>query len=298
MKKNLFLGLGLVGTMALALAGCGSNKAARVSFEEAYDASILSGISLLNSDVSNAKLMSARSQLMSYAEDDDKDNKKEEVKNNLSLTDSMKKDIIDNLAIARATLNGSSKKSDPVASDKSEWEMMYTITQDGINGEDLVYTFYYTETLDNEDKDEDEQEHDIKGKVIFGDMEYDVSGKREIEGDEEEVEYKVIIDAKNYVIIESEAEGNENEYEYSKYVDGKMVFNREVEYEINKNGEVEIEFEMTDENNQELEISYEFYKKDNIDYIKVEIESGKKESEALIKVTLDENNNPIYEFIE
>ena len=369
MKKNLVLAASVLACASVALVSCGSETKKEsgngenlgnkiVSFEQAYDASVLSGIGLLNSDVTVSTPASYRLNLMADVKEEGNgetpnenpgtpdlkpSDKPNENLNGLDkLTDGLKGEILDNLAIANSTLNGNSTKSEVQKSDKPEWEQMYTITQKDMEGKDVVYTFYFTEYDDNanptvEDKkvlladgttesdnvvdkplvpeesqipnqevkpdankDEEEVEKHIKGIVVVGENEYQVSGDREIEGNESSVEYKVMFDEKNYVKIESEVEGTENEYEYSKYVDGKRVFKSEVEYEINEDGEIEIEFETKTPENGKVKFSYEFVKNENNeDIIKVEVkksEAGLK-GEAIMKAVVNEAGESSYKFV-
>ncbi len=339
MKKNLLLQAGILGIGALALVGCSNNKAnggdtnvKPVSFEQAYDASVLSGIGLLNSNVGvNVAPVSYRVSLASVnaeatevapegtevAPDATPEVKPENGLENLSAE--LKQEILDNLAIAKSTLNGDSNKSEEKPSDKPEWEMMYTITQKDMEGNDIVYTFYYTEKdaaleekntkeekpeateVAPEAKPEEEEkiEKHITGIVTVGDAVYTVTGDREIEGNETSVEYKVMLDAKNYVVIENEVEGTENEYEYSKFENGKRVFKSEVEYEVNENGEVEIEFETKSPTEGKIEFSYEFKNTNGEELISVEIKKTKDQikGEAIIKVVKTEGQEDSYEFV-
>ena len=198
----------------------------------------------------------------------------------------------------------------------TEWEQMYTITQKDMAGNDVVYTFYFTETLGDikeeekevktdaeakpqEEAEEEEIEKHIKGVVVALDKEYEVSGDREIEGNESSVEYKVMLDKDNYVIIENEVEGTENEYEYSKYENGKRVFKSEVEYEIDENGEIEIEFETKTPEDGKIKFNYEFKNVAGEDIISVEIKKEKAnlKGEAKLRKALNEAGEVSYEFI-
>ena len=278
MKKNLLFTASMLACLTFAMAGCQNGEAKptkpntvvptnptedkpgvkvdTISFEAAYDASVLSGIGLLNSGVSTNALMGYKVSLMAdeTVESGNKDSKPEDSKteakpednkteakpednkaNGLDkLNDSLRKEILDNLAIANSTLNGDSAKSEVKKSDRPEWEEMYTITQKDISGNDVVYTFYYTETLGDEEEEkeakavlasdkssneenvedsktdekpeakpeekpeakpeEEEIEKHIKGVVVVQDKEFEVSGDREIEADEQSVTYKIMLD--------------------------------------------------------------------------------------------------------
>ena len=285
-----------------------------LSFEKAYNTSVLSGIGLLNTSTAVAPISllaevtetteaEAPSQEEATPETATPEEVAPEVKPNTNpnldkLTPEFKKEIIDNLAIAQNTINGSGTMSEVVKSDKEGYESMYTITKKDINGNDIVYTFYYNEltSKDTEELD-DEEKKIIEGIVINGDTEYMVRGKKEIEQDEEEDEFKIMVDDKNYVIIETEKEENETEYSYSKYVDNELVYETEVEYELNKDKEVELSFEAL-VNGEEVEYSYSFINKNNEAYIDVEIEKANSEALVVLKVVANEDGSNSYEFVD
>ncbi len=291
-KRNILLGLLLAGGLGLSLMSCGKAKGLAVSFEEAYNTSVLSGIGLL-SESATPKQASLAS-LASYKEEREAPKEANGLEN---LTDSFKKEIIDNLAIAENTLDGEGAVSPVTESDKEGYESMYTITRYDLDKQKLVYTFYYNELKDKDtDELDDEDEVILEGIVINGDTTYKVRGKKEIENDEEENEFRINLDNNNYVVIETEREGKETEYSYSKYENGRLVYEEEVEYEVNKKGEVELSFE-SEINGVEVEYSYKFKTVNGEKLIDCEIEKENKEYDVLIKKTLTEDGKASYEFI-
>ena len=110
------------------------------------------------------------------------------------------------------------------------------------SGESAVYIMYYNETFyDDEDDrrdrddDDDERESEINGKLIVGDNEYTVEGKREIEEEdgesEMEVEFVAYTDKDTYVKFKQEIENDEQSYAYEVVENGRKVDEFELEIE-------------------------------------------------------------------
>ena len=320
MKKNYLFKMLAVSSLGLALVACdGKNEDVKtsipeianpskpdaVTFETAYNTLVVSGIGLLSSNVGTpvTSVMSLKSITDQVVEETKETTSLEtEVKTNNGLdklSDDFKKEVLDNLAIAEGTLTGSGSMSEVTKSDKEEYEFMYTLTKTDLAGNSVVYTFYYNEiTKDNSADSDDEDEKLINGIVICKDIEYKVSGKKEIESDEEEDQFKIMIDDNNYVIIGTEKEDTETEYNYARYENNKLVYESQVEYELDENGEVELSFETTDAEGNEMEYSYELVTINEQSVINVEIEKTNMKSEAVIKITTDENGEKTYEFVE
>ena len=139
------------------------------------------------------------------------------------------------------------------------FKTVMTITGKDINGNSVPYTMYYTETLVNDESDEDESEKEftLTGIMVIDGINYYLEGERteESEKNEQENELKIRAylnkDVNSYIQMEQEIsqENNENEteYVYSVYSDGELVEQTSVEFETERNGtkektEYELEF--------------------------------------------------------
>lgn len=177
-----------------------------------------------------------------------------------------------NLAIAYTTANNGVVKSEVTASDKEGYEYKYTITVTGKDGAEHVYTFHYNATVNNGDEQFGE------GIVEIGGLEFFVKSEVEIENGEEEYTFTVSKDENTYIVIEQEIENDEHSLVYSAYVNGYKVFETETEYEIDRNGKVEVNYSI-EIAGVEIEYSYNFVTENGVTYAKVDIELDKDNSE-------------------
>lgn len=282
MKKMLVL-LGLAGTIALA--SCNdkneinnSNNDNNVKFSTMYDYSAISGISMLNSNSSQLKMRN-------------------------SLTDVQKDKVINNFEIIEDLIAGGITKSEEKPSDLPEYETMYTISVNSINGEVENYLYYYNETILKDDDDDDlfdfddeeERESRLDGIVILDGVTYNMYGKKEIEGNEMEVEFKISLDNDTYVKVEQETENGEEEYQYTKYENGRRVYQTEMEVE-EKNHKVEFSFKEKDSNGITTYYKYDIVELDGKKYVRVHLNDGTENIEARLEVSVDENGNRVYTF--
>ena len=129
----------------------------------------------------------------------------------------------------------------------ADYATKLTIT---VGGE--TYAMYYTEHAKNDaDKvvdDDDEIETTLNGVIVYGTEKYTVSGEKEIDSQDSEIEIvfttKSIDNPTDYIIVEQEIERNEISYEYTIIENGREVSKKEVEYETDRNGRFKVEFEI------------------------------------------------------
>lgn len=116
-----------------------------------------------------------------------------------------------------------------------------------------TYTMYYTEHAKNDadkvvDDDDEEIETTLNGVIVYGTEKYTVSGEKEIDPQDSEIEIvfttKSIDNPTDYIIVEQEIERNEISYEYTIVENGREVSEKEVEYETDRNGRFKVEFEI------------------------------------------------------
>lgn len=242
------------------------------TFENMYNYSAISGINMLNNVQKTTSL------------------KKKQ------LTDNEKQDIITNLKMVENMLDGNLAKSEEEASDKEEYEKKYSITTTSLNNQQKEYLFYYNEKiLDNDDDDDDDEVNiELSGIVIMDNVTYVMNGKKEVEDDESEMEFKISLDEENYVIIEQEFENDETEFGYSQYHNGKKIYETSIEYELDKNGKIEFEFEEKTQESK-TKLKYEFItKKDGNKYIIIK-EKNHEVTTIRVEVSEDGYINYIFE---
>ncbi len=242
------LALSLTAGLALGLTGCQDpDEGGELTFEQAYDCSAISGIGLLASQT-GADPASATPASVDV---------------NSLLSQEQKDMLTKNLAIAQSMTGTDVVRGTVQTSDRDGYAYYYTVTAKNYAGEEETYKFYYnrTDVTDGDDAAEGEQEYTLNGLVILGEQEYTMQGKQEVEQGEVEFTFQVGINADTYVKIEQETEGTETEFTYSVYVLGNKVYETEVEYEVDKNGNIELAFELMDGLNAAgIEYKYEFYK--------------------------------------
>ncbi len=298
MKKSLLVLMSLVGIAGgLTLASCQNADKSQakevISFNDMYSTSAITGISVLNS---NGPVRKAK-----------------------ALTEDDKNKVIENYKLVEGLISDGITKTEETASDRAEFEKMYSITITNLDGSKETYKYYYTELSkpaekeDDEDKDdkkdslEIEVESHLKGIVIMNDKEYQMDGKKELEteGNETEVEFTFNVvdpETQERVLIkqESETEDNETEEEF-KYIkfdkNGRKIYEKELEIE-NENGK--LEYELVERNNG-VRKSYEYEIKtaaDGSKYVEAKIIEGKDVIRAEFKAVTDAEGNVSYEFIE
>lgn len=188
------------------------------------------------------------------------------------------------------------------ASERDGFEKKMTISTMNLTGERTEYVLYYNETSVNVEEDDDELEVEIEleGIVVLGDVEYTLTGEKEIEQEDNEEEYsykfEIKLDSKNWVKIEYSEELEDAEVEKSfKY----EAYNNGVKNEIkiayeNEDDELKLKLYISDE--LELEIKQEKNEL-KIEYKTKDPKTGKKvEGEIKVRVVTDANGNTSYEY--
>ncbi len=277
--KKLFI---LLGLGVLSLSGCDlnnqtPNNAKKASFKDMYSLSALSGINMLN--MGNTSVLKKKS---------------------ANLTDVEKAEILKKLEVVDNLISGNMITSKEENSDLADYQKMYTISTSDLDGNTSNYKFYFNESIivdedDDNDKDiDDEQEFHLSGIVINNDVTYKMEGKKEIEDDEFEVEFKIMIDELNYVKVEQEIEDNEEEYKYTSYTNGKKTLEYELEFEVNKN-KVEVEFKEKSGTSKK-KTKFESVEKNGKKEVKISIEENKIKENYLIVIYEDQDGNIVHEF--
>lgn len=319
MKKSLKKFAGLVITAALTAScaalttGCSSegiiqSLQSSLSFSQVYDYSALGGINLLNASVGTVAETTPMNafQAVSQVENEEAERVDE---NAVTLGEAEKNEILLNLEIARNIINGGVVKSEVTVSDREGYAFTYTLTARDIDGEETVYVFYYnsTEKVNDKEDDSDEKKEDkqkeketeilMEGIVVIGETEYSMRGEQSVKNDETEVEFKVMVDESNYVIIEQETSDNEQEYEYTMYKNREKVFSTSVEYETEEDGETELKFKTKTSDGKDVVYKYEFFTDEKGSFVEIKTENQSFEAKVLIAITTGAEGETVYEFL-
>ncbi len=267
-------------TASLMFFGCGK-KGETLSFATAYDYSAIAGVGILKTQVYNEGVTPKSA-------------------GQTVLDENQKEQIINSIAISQNLTGEDLVKTSVTQSDRDGYEFRYTVKARNYAGEEETYVFYYTQTdvSSPEDVRENEKEYRLNGLVIFDEVEYTMTGEQEVEDGETEYTFKILIDNDNYVVIEQESERNETEFEYTAYKGGRKVFSTAVEYEVDRKGNVEMEYELFDrQNGVSRKYKYEFFERNGGKFAKVIMVDSGNAVLATVKIT-ETPDGFQYDFIE
>jgi len=196
------------------------------------------------------------------------------------------------------------------ASDNVDYEFMIVFNTTDLLGEAQTYTLYYNQVLENDledesddaveeetedenddaDEEDDEQEYMITGILVHGNQTFTVEGKKEIEEDEEKLEFTSYIDELNYVKSEYKVEDDETKFYIEEVRNGELYSESEIKIEI-EDDETKIELEQF-MNGNEYYYEFKYETEDDEDIIKVEyetlIDGVQQEGEIKAYVVVDE----------
>ena len=326
-KKFLLVGLCVTMATSMAFAACGNPEvktSALSSPNDVYGMGAVSSVKLLGSTMSaNAvKTLSAvRATTKTYAsdvttqsstpDDSEQEVKKQTEKFNEYFT------ALDSFLGEDVVSTTTEENTDSAYA----YETKMTISGKDFNGETVVYTMYYTETLvnaalpdgeENEDEDkseETESEYQLVGVMLVDGVDYHLEGERsvETEQDESETELKIrayadITDKTSYIQMEQEysvEDGEtETEYVYSVYANGELLEQTAVEFETEqKNNKVETEYELEFRSGASKgKYVVEREVKENRSEIKVKYDIDGKTGVFHIREVTDKNGDRRYEY--
>lgn len=282
MKKKILsivCALALIGTMTAALTACdvkgggGNAEKVKVNAKDVYALSALTGAEYLGQTESGAT-GAAETTRPGVITDADVSG----IKDCLNMFD----DIISGGGITQTV-----EKNEDVEGLYKDYPFVMTVT---VGNTGITAKMYYkevntvTETEIDDGEEETEVSTTLSGVMVFGDQKFDVTGKKEIETEDNEKETSIEFTTKsttnplNYVKIKQSVEvengAQEVEYEYEIYENGEKV--REFKLEIeDENGKTEVSFKMEIENVPE-ETEYKIIKGDVDGKFKIKYEKGKE----------------------
>ena len=324
-KKFLLVGLCLTMTMSVALAACEDPESTAnglSSPNDVYGMGAVSSVRLLGNNMSSSAVktfsaVSATTQMRACGVElasSTIDNSEQEVKEQAkrfneyftALDSFLGDDVVSTITEAN---------TDSIY----EYETKMTIKGKDFDGETVIYTMYYTETLvkadsaDDEDADDEheetENEYHLVGVMVIDGTDYYLEGERseETKKDESETELKIRAyadktDKTSYIQMEQEysvEDGEtETEYVYSIYANGELIEQTAVEFETEtKNNKVETEYELEFRSGTSKgKYVVEREVKDNKISIKVKYNIDGKTGVFHIREITDENGNKQYEY--
>lgn len=173
-------------------------------------------------------------------------------------------------------------------SDVEGYALMMTFETRGLLGEVQTYSIHYNLILI--DEDEDEFEYDLDGIMIIGDQTYILTGEREVEEDEESIEFIAKLDDLNYIESEYKIESDEIEFEIKVVLNGEVVSETKIEIEYEED-ETKIELDFIDgENKGTYEFKYEMEEDQPV--LKIEfnvlIDGVLRKGEMVVSIHVDE----------
>ncbi|MCD4826653.1 MAG: hypothetical protein K8Q99_02580 [Acholeplasmataceae bacterium] len=173
-------------------------------------------------------------------------------------------------------------------SDLEAYEYKLVFEALDILNQKTTYTLYYNQDLKEED--EDELEFIITGILMYSDQTLDVYGEKEIEEDEETLEFTAYIDKLNYVTSEYIIEDEKTEFSITEVRNGEVYSESEIEIKIEDN-EVKVELQyIFEENAYEYEFKYET--KDGNPVLKIEyqtvVDDVEEAGEVEVLISVDE----------
>lgn len=183
-------------------------------------------------------------------------------------------------------------------SDNELFEFKVKLTTFDMTGREITHILYFNEVY--YDKKDEEEEFRIEGLFIIDNVEFEFIGKKQIEDNERTIEFKTMVDEKNYVESIYSLEENESYYLIRTVKEDIVVSKIEVEIE-NENNEKEIELRFIDGNDRGV-FQFEYEVIDGINTLSIEFETFinniHRRGEMVVEVIVDQvTGNTTYHII-
>jgi len=278
--KKLFLGIAIlsIALLTACTSGFKTNTGLFGSDEEILSFQALTAVSILSSASQDTTLnTNSSSQLSSYQSLDVNPMAEED-----PITDS-----IDPYIELIEKFLGSNNGLSVVVTDSSleDYEFMMTFETKTLQGETQYYTIHYNMTLTEEDDDdEDEKEYAIDGIMMVNDVTYVLTGKREVEDDEDKIKFMAKLDDNNYVESKYKVEDDEVKFEIKTVLNGVVVSETIIKIEDEDDEfKVELEF-LSGDSKGTYEFKYEDEDGETILKIQYDVEIDGVQTQGQIKV--------------
>lgn len=181
-------------------------------------------------------------------------------------------------------------KIEVLDSDKSEYSNKEIIEISSAFNTTNYYTLYYN--IINEDVEDDESEYELQGIMISDNLQYQLYGSKEIDGNETSVSLTATLNKNTWVKVTSERKSNMEEFEY-EISDNGVITKTIMEIEKNDN-QVEVELEYETENGKS-KYRFRHLKEEN----QIRIQAKDKKNTIVFKVNLKKDEitgQNIYEY--
>ena len=174
-------------------------------------------------------------------------------------------------------------------SDMPEYDFYMQFETKNLANISTVYVMHYN--LDLVDEDDEESEYTIEGILLLGNKTYFVTGKKEIEDDEEKVEFKAFLDESNYVESLYKIENDKQVFEFTVIQNNLLVSESKYEIEFDNHEEIKVKLSFTEGNN-EGEYEFEYYSEDDVNLIKIHFDTKlnniESSGEMIVQMVVDE----------
>lgn len=278
--KKLFLGIAIlsIALLTACTGGFQTNTGLFGSDEEILSFQALTAVSILSSQSTDTTLSQEGSSTLSSHQSLEVDPVTE--------TDPLTDSIDPYIELVEKFL-GSNNGLSVVVTDSNleDYEFMMTFETKTLQGETQYYTIHYNMTLTEEDDDdEDEKEYAIDGIMMVNDVTYVLTGKREVEDDEDKIKFMAKLDDNNYVESKYQVEDDEVKFEIKTVLNGVVVSETIIKIEDEDNEfKVELEF-LSGDSKGTYEFKYEDEDGESILKIQFDVEIDGVQSKGQIKV--------------
>lgn len=313
MKK--LLGLVLFSITALLLGACAQLSAAQFSLatdEDIFSYQAMTTSSFLGHQASNEVLNKHQTNNILLSTTSNEEVETQDLENQDPKTEGPVELVEKYLGTVEKFISGNNGLNvEKSASDLESYEFKIVFQALDILNKTTTYTLYYNQVLTQEDLEDEEQEFVITGILMYNDLTLEVYGEKEIEADEQTLEFTSYTDALNYVTSEYTIEDDKTEFSVKEVRNGEVYSESEIEIKIEKNKiEVELEY-LFEGNTYEYEFKYEGKNKTPILEIKyqTEIDGVKQDGvvevmiiidevtlETIYKFSIDENSNGEFDY--
>lgn len=317
-KKLLALGTCTALLASVAFAACGSGGANNaLKAEDAYGLGAVSAVKLLGGSLSAKAIGTFAAVSAETAADEIQTSAETEIKSQAekfneyftALDSFLGEDLVSTSTTANTDEN-------------YPFETKMTVKGRDFDGDETVYTMYYTETLvkektetdKNDGETETEAEYVLEGVMVLNGVDYYLTGERSYEEEKDETENELEIrayadknDKLNYVQMKQETSNeiknnkteNEIEYVYSVYSNGKLVEETAVEFETERksNGKEETEYEL-EFRKGEAKGEYKVVREAKTDKVEIKVEYKIDGRNGVFRICekTDDKGNKYYEY--
>ncbi|MDT8336904.1 MAG: hypothetical protein RQ856_03640 [Candidatus Izemoplasmatales bacterium] len=194
-----------------------------------------------------------------------------------------------------------------------EYKTIYTVIN--INGEEVSYVFYYNEfNLEEESQEiatstyseesegtqtrrfhfEDEDDNlvaqGLEGVLIYGDVTYNIEGKKVVNSQQEIYRLRSYIDEENYVMVnyQNDVTDRDREKFFFKLVENGEIVNESKVMMFTRDNRLHLKLEFTDGDNY-ASYMFNIRTEENIKYIHIvyEIINGEEGEEGVVRLTAE-----------